>query len=84
MNGNREDGEKGGYTAHMEKGLKGLMEDNVLPLLTSDTKVMHDHNIVNYNPAFHFQNLECDQHMERDCQKNSDDTRHQWTNVIQP
>ena len=67
------------YTAHMEKGLKGLMEDNVLPLLTSDTKVMHDHNIVNYNPAFHFQNLECGQQMERDCQKNSDDTRHQWS-----
>ena len=29
------------YTAHMEKGLKGLLEDNVLPLLTNDTKVMH-------------------------------------------
>ena len=67
------------YTAHMEKGLKGLMEDNVLPLLTGETKVMHDHNPVNYNPAFHFQNLECDQHMERDCQKNSDDTGHHWT-----
>jgi hypothetical protein len=30
------------YTAHMEKGLKGLKEDNVLPLLTGDTKAMHD------------------------------------------
>ena len=67
------------YTAHMEKGLKGLKEDDVLPLLTSDTKVMHDHNTLNYNPAFHFQNLECDQHLERDCQKNSDDTGHQWS-----
>jgi len=67
------------YTAHMEKGLKGLMEDNVLPLLTGDTKVMHDHNTVNYNQTFHFQNLECDQHLERDAQKNSDDTGHRWS-----
>ena len=67
------------YTAHMEKGLKGLLEDNVLPLLTGDTKVMHDHNTVNYNPAFHFQNLECGQHLERDLQKNADDTGHQWS-----
>lgn len=67
------------YTAHMEKGLKGLLEDNVLPLLTSDTKVMHDHNMVNYNLAFQFQNLECNQHLERDAQKNADDTGHQWS-----
>lgn len=67
------------YTAHMEKGIEGLMEDNVLPLLTADTKVMHDHNAVNYNPAFHFQNIECDQHLERDCQKNTDDTKHEWS-----
>ena len=67
------------YTAHMEKGLKGLLEDNVLPLLTDDTKVMHDHNAVNYNPKFQFQNIECDQHLERDCQKNADDTGHQWS-----
>ncbi len=67
------------YTAHMEKGFKGLLEDNVLSLLTGDTKVMHDHNTVNYNPAFHFQNLECNQHLERDSQKNADDTGHQWS-----
>lgn len=67
------------YSAHMEKGLKGLKEDNVLPLLTGDTKVIHDHNTVNYNPAFHFQNLECNQHLERDAQKNADDTGHQWS-----
>ena len=67
------------FTAHMQKGLKGLLEDNVLPMLTSETKVMHDHNTVNYNPAFHFQNLECNQHIERDCQKNADDTGHSWS-----
>lgn len=67
------------FTAHMEKGLKGLLEDNVLPLLTGDTNVMHDHNTVNYNPMFHFRNLECDQHLERDGQKNTDDTGHRWS-----
>jgi hypothetical protein len=67
------------FTAHMQKGLKGLWEDNVLPMLTGDTKVMHDHNTVNYNPAFHFQNLECNQHLERDAQKNTDDTGHDWS-----
>ncbi len=67
------------FTAHMQKGLKGLLEDNVLPMLTGDTKVMHDHNTVNYNPQFHFQNLECNQHLERDGQKNTDDTGHNWS-----
>ena len=34
---------------------------------------------LNYNPLFHFQNLECDQHLERDGQKNADDTGHEWS-----
>ena len=67
------------YTAHLQKGLTGLLEDNVLPLLTTETNVMHDHNPINYNPKFQFQNLECDQHLERDAQKNTDDTRHEWS-----
>ncbi len=67
------------YTAHTEKGMKGIKEDNVLPVLTEDTNVMHDHNSINYNPAFHFRNLECDQHLERDSQKNADDTGHKWS-----
>lgn len=67
------------FTAHENKGLSGLKEDNVLPLLTSDTKVEHDHNIANYNQEFHYQNLECNQHLERDVQKNSDDTGHRWS-----
>lgn len=70
------------FTAHMQKGLKGLLEDNVLPMLTSDTKVMHDHNTINYNARFHFQNLECDQHLERDDQKNTDDTGHSWSQKL--
>jgi len=67
------------FTAHMQKGLKGLLEDNILSMLTGDTLVMHDHNTVNYNAQFHFQNLECNQHLERDNQKNTDDTGHSWS-----
>ena len=67
------------FTAHEKKDLPGVLEDNVLPRLTGDTYVMHDHNMINYNAQFHFRNLECNQHLERDCQKNSDDTKHQWS-----
>ena len=67
------------YTAHAKKDMAGIDEDNVLALLTSDTKVMHDHNTLNYNKKFSFINIECNQHLERDCQKNSDDTQHKWS-----
>lgn len=70
------------FTAHLKKDLKGLLEDNVLPMLTGETKVMHDHNTVNYNQQFHFQNLECNQHLERDDKKNSDDTGHNWSTEL--
>lgn len=67
------------YTAHLHKDLEGLKEDNVLPLLTGNTKVMHDHNTVNYNEQFSFENLECNQHMQRDGKKNTADTGHSWS-----
>ena len=67
------------YTAHETKGWAGIDEDGILELLTSDTWVMHDHNTINYNKKFHFNNLECDQHGERDCQRNTDDTQHKWS-----
>ena len=37
---------------------------------------MHDHNIVNYNKQFAFQNIECNIHLERYLQKIADDTGH--------
>lgn len=43
---------------------------------------MHDHNILNYNKKFHYENIECCQHLERDLQKNSDDTKHIWSTEI--
>lgn len=67
------------YTAHAHKDMESLDDDNVLNLLTSDTKAMHDHNTVNYNGKYSFENIECNQHLQRDCQKNSDDTCHKWS-----
>jgi hypothetical protein len=64
------------YTAHLHKDMQGLDDDNVLVLLTPETRVMHDHNKVNYNEKYSFQNLECNQHLQRDLQKSADDTRH--------
>ena len=40
---------------------------------------MHDHNCVNYNEKYSFKNIECNQHLQRDCQKNTDDTGHKWS-----
>jgi len=56
--------------------MEGLDEDNILNLLTAETKTMHDHNKVNYNEKYCFGNLECNQHLQRDLQKSADDTGH--------
>ncbi len=37
------------YTFHLHKGKDELVEDNVLPQLSQDRVIMHDHNIINYN-----------------------------------
>ena len=70
------------YTAHEHKDMDSLLEDNVLTVLTAETKVMHDHNRVNYNKEFCFKNIECNIHLERDCQKNTDDTGHDWSTAL--
>ena len=70
------------YTAHAHKDMESLDDDNVLNLLTADTKTMHDHNTVNYNEKYTFENIECNQHLQRDCQKNSDDTCHKWSDDL--
>ena len=70
------------YTAHEHKDMESLDDDNVRNLLTSDTKTMHDHNTVNYNAKYSFENIECSQHLQRDCQKNTDDTCHKWSDNL--
>ena len=70
------------YTAHAHKDMEGIGDDGVLGLLQSTTAAMHDHNKINYNEKFFFQNLECNQHLQRDLQKNSDDTMHAWSGEL--
>lgn len=71
------------YTAHDAKDMAGLIDDDILTVLTKDTTVMHDHNKVNYNERFIYQNIECNQHLERDLQKISDDNpTHTWSKKL--
>lgn len=64
------------YVAHDKKDMNGILEDGILSALTAETRVMHDHNTINYNPRFVFLNLECNAHGQRDLQKLADDTGH--------
>lgn len=67
------------YTAHEHKDLDSLLDDRILAALTPQTIVMHNHNRVNYNEHFCFQNIECNQHLQRDLQKITDDNpNHKW------
>ena len=70
------------YTAHEKKDMAGIDKDNVLGVLTEKTTVMHDHNTLNYNRKFRFRNIECNEHLKRDCQRNSDDTQHEWSSKL--
>ena len=65
------------YVAHDKKDLKGILADGGLEALDKMTKIMHDHNSINYNVRFVFFNLECNAHLQRDLQKNADDTGHE-------
>ncbi|MDR3358390.1 MAG: transposase [Desulfovibrio sp.] len=67
------------YAAHAHKDMESLEDDGILGLLTPETTAVHDHNRVNYNDKFCFRNLECNQHLQRDLQKNADDIRHAWS-----
>lgn len=64
------------YVVHDRKDMAGIAEDGVLDALTKETMVMHDHNSINYNDRFSFQNIECNAHLQRDLQKIADETGH--------
>lgn len=66
------------YTAHEKKDKEGLDQDGILTLLGKETVVVHDHNIVNYNDEYEFQNAECCVHLIRDLQKVIDNLHHEW------
>lgn len=64
------------YVAHAKKDRNGILADGILEALTEMTRVMHDHNTVNYNDRFVFINLECNAHLQRDLQKSAEETGH--------
>ncbi len=66
------------YMAHEHKDLAGIKEDNILNTLSKNTIVMHDHNKVNYNDEFSYQNIECNIHLLRDLEKCKLNTGHEW------
>ncbi len=66
------------YKAHKAKNRAGIDEDSILAALSPDTIVMHDHNTINYNDDFQFQNIECSGHLTRDLQSLIDDSGHSW------
>lgn len=70
------------YVAHLHKDLDGIMQDQILQNLSKETKVMHDHNTVNYNQVFIFQNLECNAHLIRDLQKVEQILEHSWASDL--
>lgn len=66
------------YRAHEHKDKAGLDEDQILLSLDSNTYVVHDHNMVNYNADYEFQNVECCVHLLRDLKKVVDNLGHEW------
>lgn len=72
------------YCAHDKKDRVGLDEDGILELLGQDSIVVHDHNLINYNDDYNFQNAECCVHLIRDLQKVIDNLQHKWAeNMIE-
>ena len=67
------------FVAHPTKGKIGLDEDGILKSLPAETKVMHDHNMVNYNAEYSFFNIECNEHLLRDLQKVTDNLKRNWS-----
>lgn len=70
------------YKAHENKDKKGLDEDKILTVLDKNKTVMHDHNMINYNKCYSFSNIECNVHLIRDLQKNSDNSGHEWSKKL--
>ena len=70
------------YTAHEKKNKEGLDEDNILNTLDNETVVVHDHNTVNYNDDYDFQNAECCVHLIRDLRKVEEALNHEWTKEL--
>lgn len=70
------------YTAHERKNKEGIDEDNILNTLDNETIVVHDHNTINYNNDYDFQNAECCVHLIRDLQRVVEELNHNWAKEL--
>lgn len=70
------------YTAHEKKNKEGLDADSILSILDKDTVVVHDHNMVNYNNDYEFQNAECCIHLIRNLEKIKEDLNREWAEEL--
>lgn len=70
------------YTAHSQKNKEGLDNDGILNVLAKETVVEHDHNKVNYNREYQFENAECNVHLIRDLKKVIDNLNHTWAKKL--
>lgn len=70
------------YTAHTRKNKEGLDEDCILNSLSQNTAVVHDHNRINYNEEYVFQNVECCVHLLRDIYKVDQELKREWTKQL--
>lgn len=72
------------YKAHEHKNKAGIDEDKILNVLSQETTVMHDHNSVNYNESYSFNNIECNAHLLRDLQYITENIpEHTWSALLQ-
>ncbi len=70
------------YTAHLHKDKEGLDNDGILQLLPEDTIVEHDHNKINYNKDYRYQNAECNRHLITDLKKVTENLKHEWSGEL--
>lgn len=66
------------FTAHERKNKIGLDNDGILSNLTKETIVVHDHNTINYNNEYNFENAECCVHLLRELKKLDDILNREW------
>ena len=70
------------YVAHPKKNKEGINQDGILNVLSKDTIVEHDHNIVNYNKEYKFTNAECNRHLMSDLKEVIDNLNHKWAKKL--
>lgn len=70
------------FIAHEKKNKEGIIEDGILSSTSSNTIVMHDHILHNYNKMYSFDNVECMIHLIRRLKKSKENTKHNWQDKL--